>query len=138
MKEKIIPWLFGAVGSIATGLFGGWTEAMSTLCIFMLIDYITGVSVALTGKSSKTESGKLSSKAGFIGLMKKAMIMIVMIVAYRLDLLIGTHNVKDTTCIAFVINEAVSIIENVSKFIDVPEFLTNIIENLKKSKGGKQ
>lgn len=137
MKDKIIPWIFGALGSIVTGLFGGWTQAMSTLCIFMLIDYITGIAVAITGRSTKTDSGKLSSKAGFIGLMKKGMIMVVMIVAYRLDLLLGTTNVKDMTCIAFVINEAVSIVENVSKFIDVPEFLTSIIDNIKK-KGGKQ
>ena len=51
----------------------------------MGLDYLSGVGVALLGKSPKSEGGALSSRAGFAGLMRKAMILIVILLAAVLD-----------------------------------------------------
>ena len=133
MKEKIFCALSGFVGSCVAALLGGWTEAMSTLLIFMAIDYVTGLSVALAGKSDKTENGKPSSKVGLIGLLRKGMMMLMLIVACRLDMLMDTTPfVRDGTCIAFILNETISIFENVSKFIDIPRILRDTVDRLLK------
>ena len=47
--DNIRVWITGAVGAVGAGIstaFGGWTSAMTTLIIFMAIDYITGIMVA--------------------------------------------------------------------------------------------
>ncbi len=133
MKEKFFCVLSGFTGASVAALLGGWTEAMSTLLIFMAIDYVTGLSVAFAGKSDKTENGKPSSKVGLIGLLRKGMMMLMLIVACRLDLLMNTVNfVRDGTCIAFILNETISIFENVSKFIDIPRILKDSVDKLLK------
>ena len=61
MKEWICA-AAGTVGGLIAGLFGGWDAAMLSLLIFMGIDYITGLIVAASGKSLKSDNGGLSSK----------------------------------------------------------------------------
>lgn len=133
MKEKLICAMSGMFGAFISFAFGGWNEAMTTLLVFMIIDYLTGVCVAIAGKSDKTESGFLSSKIGFKGLMKKGLIMVMLIVACRLDILLGTKwYVRDATCIAFILNETISIIENAGVFIPIPQVILNVIDVLKR------
>ena len=36
----------GTVGAFVSAFFGGWDAAMTTLMIFMIIDYLTGMIVA--------------------------------------------------------------------------------------------
>lgn len=79
MKESICTGL-GIVGSLIAGLFGGWDAAMATLLIFMAVDYLTGFIVAAAGKSPKSESGKLSSKIGWMGLAKKCVVLLLVLV----------------------------------------------------------
>lgn len=135
MEEKIMSAaeisVLGVIGSYVSLLFGGWSDAMTTLLIFMVIDYITGLCVAVAGRSDKTKTGGLNSKIGYIGLLRKGMIMLMLIVASRLDLLLDSTFVKDMTCIAFVINETISIIENVGKFVPIPRPILKAIDILK-------
>ena len=121
----------GVLGSYISLLFGGWSDAMTTLLIFMIIDYISGLCVALAGRSDKTKTGGLNSKIGFVGLIRKGMIMLMLIVASRLDLLLDSTFVKDMTCIAFIINETISIIENVGRFVPIPKPILRAIDILK-------
>lgn len=103
----------GTIGGGIAALFGGWTSAMTTLIIFMVIDYATGIIVAgVFHRSGKSKSGALESRAGFKGLCRKGMILLILLVACRLDLMLGTGYIKDCVCIAFVVNETLSIIEN--------------------------
>lgn len=121
----------GVLGSYISLLFGGWSDAMTTLLIFMVIDYISGLCVAFAGRSDKTKTGGLNSKIGFVGLIRKGMIMLMLIVASRLDLLLDSTFVKDMTCIAFIINETISIIENVGRFVPIPKPILRAIDILK-------
>ena len=111
MKETICT-IAGIVGSFIAGLFGGWDTSLITLLLFMGIDYITGLAVAACGKSPKSDTGRLSSKIGWHGLAKKCVSLLLVLVAVRLDITLGTSYIRDAVCISFCLNELLSIIEN--------------------------
>ena len=123
----------GTIGGGIAALFGGWTSAMTTLIIFMVIDYATGIIVAgVFHRSGKSKSGALESRAGFKGLCRKGMILLILLVACRLDLMLGTGYRKDCVCIAFVVNETLSIIENAGLMgVPIPQVLIKAIDVLK-------
>ena len=128
----------GILGSGIASLFGGWDTALVTLVWFMAIDYVTGMLVAgVFHKSPKTPGGGLESRAGWKGLIRKGVTLLVVLVATRLDLLIGDNSfIRDAVVIAFVINETMSIIENLGLMgIRVPKVLTRAIEVLKEKSG---
>lgn len=137
MKEFYCT-LVGILGGFIAYLFGGWNAALSALVIFMTIDFISGLVVAgVFKKSSKTKKGALESKAGFKGICKKFMMLLLVAIGYRLDLLIDTTYIKDSVCIAFIANELISIIENAGIMgIPIPKVITNAIDVLK-GKGDK-
>ncbi len=128
-KYKIII----IVSSIATIFFGEFDVPLQTLILFMCIDYVTGLLVAGVFKSSlKSDDGRLSSKAGFKGIIKKGMMLLIVLVAYRLDLLAGTNIVRNTVITAFIVNEVISINENaVLMGVDVPKVIVDTVNNIK-------
>lgn len=133
MKETICT-MIGVVGSGIAAFFGGWDAAIATLLIFMAVDYITGLIVAgVFHRSGKTESGALESGAGWQGLCRKGMSLLVVLVACRLDLMIGSSFIRDGVVIAFVTNETISIVENAGLMgVPVPAPIMQAIEVLKK------
>lgn len=124
----------GAVGSFFASFFGGWDGALTTLLLFMGIDYLTGLLVAgVFHKSRKTKSGSLESRAGWKGLCRKGVTLLIVLVACRLDLLTGSSFIRDAVVIAFVINETLSIIENAGLMgVPIPAIITKAIEVLKR------
>ena len=46
MEKSIFLTIVGTMGSLVASFFGGWTESLTTLLIFMMIDYATGLIVA--------------------------------------------------------------------------------------------
>ena len=114
---------------------------MQTLLIFMAVDYITGLMVAgIFHKSDKTPGGGLESRAGFKGLCRKGVVLLIVLVACRLDLLTGTDFIRDSCVVAFVVNEAISIIENAGLMgVPIPAVITRALEALKaKEEGGSE
>ena len=103
----------GVAGGVIVSLLGGWDTALMTLVIFMGVDYLTGLIVAgLFHTSQKTENGRLESRAGWKGLCRKGVTLLIVLVACRLDLVIGSNFIRDAVVIAFIANETISIIEN--------------------------
>lgn len=133
MKESFCT-AIGVIGSTIASLFGGFDAALITLLIFMGVDYITGLIVAgVFHKSAKTENGALESGAGWKGLCKKGVTLLVVLVACRLDLVMGSNFIRDAVVIAFVANETISIIENAGLMgVPIPTVITKAIEVLKK------
>lgn len=133
MKNTICT-IVGIIGSFIASLFGGWTASLTSLLLFMGIDYITGLIVAgVFHNSPKTETGALESRAGFKGLIRKLMILLFVLIGYRLDLAVGTTYIRDAVCIAFIANELISIVENAGLMgIPIPAVITNAIDILKK------
>ena len=121
------------VGAAIASLFGGWNGAMTTLVILMLIDYITGIIVAgVFHASPKSSGGALSSAVGFKGICRKFVILLIVVVACRVDLLLDTNIIRDATCIGFCANELVSITENAGLMgIPLPRKLAEAIEVLR-------
>jgi toxin secretion/phage lysis holin len=120
-------------------MFGGWDSGMVTLMMFMMIDYATGLIVAgVFHNSPKSEGGALESRAGWKGLIRKGCTLLFVLIATRLDMVMGTTVVRDGAIIGFLLNELVSIIENAGLMgIPLPKALTNAIELLKAKEDGK-
>ena len=120
-------------GAAVAALFGGWTGAMTTLVILMLIDYVTGLIVAgVFHASPKSSGGALSSAVGFKGICRKFVILLIVVVACRVDLLLNTNIIRDATCIGFCANELLSITENAGLMgIPLPRKLVDAIEVLR-------
>lgn len=133
MKDGICT-AIGIVGSTIASFFGGFDAALITLLIFMGVDYATGLIVAgVFHKSEKTENGALESRAGWKGLCRKGVSLFVVLVACRLDMIMGSNFIRDATVIAFIANETISIIENAGLMgVPIPSVITKVIEVLKK------
>lgn len=133
MKQTICT-AVGLTGSIIANLFGGWDNGLATLLIFMVIDYASGLIVAgVFKKSPKTDTGALESKAGWKGLCRKCMTLVFVLIAYRLDLTIGTNYIRDAVIIAFIANETISLVENAGLMgVPLPAVITKAIDVLQK------
>lgn len=140
MKSGILTSI-GAVGGFVASLFGGWDTALVTLIIFMGVDYLTGLIVAgVFHNSEKTASGTLESRAGWKGLCRKGVSLLVVLVACRLDLVMGSDFIRDAVVIAFIANETISIIENAGLMgVPIPAAITKAIDvlNAKADQGGQ-
>lgn len=131
--------IVGTVGSLVANLLGGWDTALQTIIIFMAIDYVTGLIVAgVFKKSTKTDTGTLESKAGWKGLCRKGMTLLIILVAAQLDIVTGTEVIRNAVIIGYIANEALSIIENAGLMgLPIPKFLKNAIDILKKKSEGE-
>lgn len=105
---------FSLVGTAIAEALGGWDGALKALVCIMAVDYITGVVCALIWhKSPKSANGTFESKASIKGLFRKGAILLVVLVAYKVDLLAGTAGVTRTAVILFFCtNDGMSIVEN--------------------------
>ena len=132
--KNIILTTTGVVGGVVASFFGGWTASLSTLMIFMLIDYVTGLVLAgVFHKSTKTETGALESRAGMKGLIRKGTMLLFVLIGHRLDMAVGATYIRDAICIAFIANELLSIVENAGLMgVPIPAAITNAIDILKK------
>ena len=111
---------------------------MTTLVIFMVIDYVTGLIVAgLFKKSNKSQDGGLESLAGWKGLARKFSTLLLVLIAVRVDIALNTNYICDTVVYAFMSNELLSIVENAGLMgVPLPSIITKAITLLNK-KGEK-
>lgn len=132
-----------AIISAAFASFASYMGALAVpiivLMVMMVIDYLSGMSVAWS-------TGELSSKIGAKGIVKKVGYMALIAVAMGVDYLIYSgiaaanievgYNMWFGLLVAvwLIINEMISILENLSKLgVPIPEFLKKIIQRLKNS-----
>lgn len=106
MWEKAVRGLAACGGAIA-GMLGGWDPLLRVLVTLMAADYVTGLLVAVLGKSRKTEYGGLSSKVGAMGLARKGLMLTVVLVAALMDSAMGTGSAmcRDAACWFYIANE---------------------------------
>lgn len=136
VKIKVVS-VISLIGGIIGNQLGGWDLALKTLCIFMIIDYSTGVIVGRVNKSPKTKNGGLSSKIGFKGICKKGMTLMIVLVAYRMDLLMDSEFMRNAVITGYIVNEIISILENAGLLgLYIPPVLKKGIEILNKKAEG--
>lgn len=133
MNLKTLCALIGMTGGIIASWLGGWNAAINTLLIFIAIDYVSGLMLAFFfHKSPKTKTGRVESKTCFKGLCRKCMILLLVLIGARIDMILGTSYIRDGICIAFIVNELISIVENAGLMgLPLPAVLTNAIDVLK-------
>lgn len=135
MKYKIFTTL-ALAGSALAELFGGWDMALETLLILMAADWITGglLLPAVFGKSPKSPNGALESRAGWKGLCRKGMTLFYILIAARLDRLLGMNYIRNAVCIGFIANELFSIVENAGLMgVPLPAMIRKVIDILKEN-----
>ena len=105
MKYRILTFT-ALAGGVVAELFGGWDRALQTLLLFMAMDWITGgiLLPGVFGKSPKSPTGALESRAGWKGLCRKGMTLLYVLIAAQLDRLLGVNYVRDAVCIGFIAN----------------------------------
>lgn len=128
--------LGAAVGGMIVGMFGGWTPGSKVLVILMVVDYITGLACALTGHSTKTESGHFWSQVAFMGLMKKFVIILVILVAAQLDNVLGGSEgvvlFRSAAEFFYIASEGLSVVENAGLLgVPVPKGIQQALEVLR-------
>jgi toxin secretion/phage lysis holin len=131
--DRVTKAIAGIIGG-AAGLLGGWSMLLTILAWFMGIDYFSGLIVAWRGRSPKTEHGGISSKAGFDGLIRKAFIMLVVLMATLLDRAIGnsTSVFQTAATTYYIANEGISILENTSLMgVKYPAFILKALEAMR-------
>ena len=131
--KAMLMLIVGSVGSFIANLFGGWTQDLTTLVIFMGVDFVMGLLIAAVWKKSgKSKTGALNSVSAWIGLCRKGVSLLVVLVAYRLDVTLGVNYIKTAVVIAFIANEAISIVENLGIMgVPLPSIITKAIDILK-------
>ena len=134
MKNAVLA-VLAVIGSTVAQALGGWDMALRVLIGFMILDYATGWLVAAVWhKSGKSETGALSSYAGFKGLIKKCMILALVWMAQLLDLATGSDFVRDTVCLFFIANEGLSILENTAIMgVPYPAFIKNMLDAMREA-----
>lgn len=135
MKYKIFTTL-ALAGSALAELFGSWDMALETLLLLMAADWITGgiLLPAVFGKSPKSPNGALESRAGWKGLCRKGMTLFYILIAARMDRLLGMDYIRNAVCIGFIANELLSIVENAGLMgVPLPAMIRKVIDILKEN-----
>lgn len=127
-----------AAGAAAARALGGWDITLQVLLGFMAADYATGLLVAgLFKRSPKTKGGALSSRAGFLGLVRKCAILLLVLLAALLDQATGSTFIRTTLCFFFLANEGLSVLENLGLMgVPYPRFLRNMLEAMREDSDG--
>ncbi len=125
--KNIINSIVAFCGTWITYLIGGWDSVLKILAVLIAIDYITGLMKAGLNKD-------LASEIGYKGLLKKAAIFIVVILAHQLDLIIPQSNplFRTMVCYFYIANEGISITENIALLgVPLPGGLVEALRKLK-------
>lgn len=105
---------------------------ITILFIFIMLDYLSGVLVAISEK-------QLNSSIGRKGIFTKFGIIICVIICKLIDLLKinGISPIAPIVTLFFIFNESFSILENLTKLnVPIPEVITSTLKNFKNHKNG--
>ncbi len=122
--------LLAALGGAAAYLWGPFDALLIALIAAVALDYVTGVANAVVHK-------QLSSAVGINGVVKKALVFIVVGLASALDRLMLDANgaVRAAVCLFYIANEGLSVLENAASCgLPLPEALKSILAQLRDGK----
>lgn len=126
-----ISFLFAGLGSILLGFLGGMDNLLHALLFMIVLDFLTGLIKSLVNK-------RLSSKIGGRGIAKKVMVLLVIAVSVEVEILIGQAiPLREVVILFYLSNEGISLLENVSEFLPIPEKLKDYFLQLREKKEGE-
>jgi toxin secretion/phage lysis holin len=131
---KGIMAVLAIIGSFIARALGGWDGALAVLVGFMICDYITGLLVAgVWHKSPKSSGGSLDSRAGFKGIVKKCMILMLVWLASMMDRGLGIGFIRTAVILFSIGNEGLSLLENLGLMgVPYPAAMKAALEAMKK------
>lgn len=142
MWKKVLE-ILSAVGGAVASFFINMPPLVWILIAVMSIDYVTGLICGAMGKSKKTENGYLASHEAWKGLMKKALIMLVVLLANLLDMAVSKgagiqfEATMGATCLWFIASEGLSVLENVASMgVPVPKIMLKLLEIMREKGDG--
>ena len=125
--DKFIQTITAAICGIVGFLYGKADGLIYALVAFIILDYVTGLTVACINKN-------VSSEIGFKGIAKKVIILLVVAVGNIVDVyILGGGAVCRSPVIGFYLaNEGISILENAANLgIPLPKKLISVLKQLK-------
>ena len=122
-----ISMIFALVGGAAVSFLGGMDVILHALIFLVITDYITGLIKAVFLK-------ELSSKIGFIGLIRKVLIFVVIAVAVEVEHVVGDSiPLREIVIMFYLANEGISFLENISVFINFPDQIKDAFLQIRSS-----
>ena len=126
-KLNDIKIILSAISSYLCGLLGGWDKSICFLLICIFLDYITKLINVIFLKTDKFDY-----RIGIKGIYFKVLILLCIFLGCQFDNFLNVHYIRDSLCILFIMNECLSIKENVEESgFNFPPILTTVIESLK-------
>ena len=124
--ETIVKAIVAASGAAISFLFGGWTQLMTVLVVFIVIDFISGVALA-------AKEGRAASKELWLGVTRKIGTLVIVAVAHLLDTIIGdAHLIRDAAIFFYLAGELLSLIENAGQLgVPIPPVVAQAVEVLR-------
>ena len=128
MIEKLfngVSVIGGLAGGILVQALGGWDVILKALVALVILDYVTGILKSISNKT-------LSSEIGFKGLIRKIVIFIVVATAVIIQSVVGDAiPLREIVIVFFVCNEGISLLENASEFVPIPDKLKDTLIQLR-------
>ena len=116
----------GALAGIVSAVFGPLDAFFYGLVFCVVADYITGICAAIYEK-------KLDSRVGYVGILKKVVIMTIVALAHTIGQVATIPEIRDVVIGFYIANEGISILENASKMnIKYTNKLKNWLTQLQK------
>lgn len=119
-------------GSLFATIYGEWNQIFFVLTLLVVADFLSGIAASAT-------EGAMSSKVGYVGIIKKLGIFVIVAMAHQLDLIFGNTNaLRDAAVFFYMANELISVVENAGRIgLPLPPSITKVIAALKE-KGEKE
>lgn len=127
--EQYLMAIGAAIGLFISIAVGGMDKMIYALIALMILGYTTGMIAAF-------KTGQWDSSTGFVGLAKKAVILVVVALCNTVDTAMDTHALRQMAICAYALNEAGSIVENIDRAgwgEHIPAFIRNALARLQSS-----
>jgi toxin secretion/phage lysis holin len=126
LKQHLFNLGTSLLGTATAFAFGRWGDLLSFFLLAIAVDYVSGIAASLK------EGNGLSSEVGFWGLLKKFLMIVVVFVAHRMDLLLGSDVLMVGAIYFYLANELISVTENYGRLgLPLPDQVKRVIAVLK-------
>ncbi len=113
MKPSVCRMMGAAIGAL-TAWYAGLPPIAQALLMTQGADVLTGILGALMGKSRKTESGKLASKTLAMGMVKKGLEWLVVLIGMVVGEALALEGIGGAAMTYMIATELVSLMENLN------------------------
>lgn len=131
MKDKLSLIISFVVGA-ASYMVGGFDTLITVFATIVVVDTATGMLKAWN-------KGEYQSRKFRSGFTKTVSYLFGVILAVQIDLLLGSNFLRDATLTFFIINESLSVVENLGELgVTFPQQFTDAIKSLQEKNKKKE